>query len=43
MRLYYLTSEHWAKVILKERRVKLSTINELSYPFELLGASYSIH
>lgn len=39
MRLYYLTSEHWAKVILKERRVKLSTIDELNDPFELLGAS----
>lgn len=39
MRLYYLTSEHWAKVILKERRIKLSTVNELNDPFELLGAS----
>lgn len=39
MRLYYLTSEKWAKVILKERRVKLSTIGELNDPFELLGAS----
>jgi hypothetical protein len=39
MRLYYLTSVHWATVILKERRVKLSTIDELNDPFELLGAS----
>lgn len=39
MRLYYLTSEKWAKVILSERRVKLSTVNELNDPFELLGAS----
>ena len=39
MRLYYLTSEHWARIILKERRVKLSTIDELNDPFELLGAS----
>lgn len=39
MRLYYLTSEHWAKVILRERRLKLSTVAELNDPFELLGAS----
>lgn len=39
MRLYYLTSEKWAKVILKEKRLKLSTFNELNDPFELLGAA----
>lgn len=39
MKLYYLTSEKWAKVILHERRLKLSTIAELNDPFELLGAS----
>ena len=39
MKLYYLTSEEWAHVILKERRLKLSTIPELNDPFELLGAS----
>ena len=39
MKLYYLTSEKWAKVILNERRVKLSTVGELNDPFELLGAS----
>jgi Protein of unknown function (DUF2971) len=39
LKLYYLTSEKWAKVILKERKLKLSTIPELNDPFELLGAS----
>ncbi|MHA6574970.1 DUF2971 domain-containing protein [Pseudomonas yamanorum] len=39
MKLYYLTSEKWAKVILHEQRLKLSTIAELNDPFELLGAS----
>lgn len=39
MRLYYMTSECWGLVILKERRLKLSTIPELNDPFELLGAS----
>lgn len=39
LKLYYLTSEKWAKVILHERRLKLSTIAELNDPFELLGAS----
>jgi hypothetical protein len=39
LKLYYLTSEKWAKVILKEGRLKLSTIAELNDPFELLGAS----
>ena len=39
MRLYYMTTQHWGLVILKERRLKLSTISELNDPFELLGAS----
>lgn len=39
MRLYYLTSERWAKVILSEKRLKLSTFNELNDPFELLGVA----
>lgn len=39
MKLYYLTTEKWAKVILKERQLKLSTVEELNDPFELLGAS----
>jgi hypothetical protein len=39
LRLYYLTSEEWAKVILKEERLKLSTFNELNDPFELLGVA----
>ncbi|MDB5856635.1 MAG: hypothetical protein JWQ76_324 [Ramlibacter sp.] len=39
MRLYYLTSLHIAKMILRERRMKLSLFNELNDPFELLGAS----
>jgi Protein of unknown function (DUF2971) len=39
LKLYYLTSEKWARVILQERRIKLSTIAELNDPFELLGAS----
>lgn len=38
VKLYYLTSEHWAKVILREGRLKLSTVAELNDPFELLGA-----
>lgn len=38
-RLYYLTSEHWAKVILSEKKLKLSKVSELNDPFELLGAS----
>lgn len=39
MRLYYLTSLKTAKLILVERRMKLSRIDELNDPFELLGAS----
>jgi hypothetical protein len=39
MRLYYLTELEIAKLILKERRMKLSLFNELNDPFELLGAS----
>jgi Protein of unknown function (DUF2971) len=39
MRLYYLTKLDTAKLILKERRMKLSLFGELNDPFELLGAS----
>lgn len=39
MRLYYMTTRAWALVILRERRLKISTIPELNDPFELLGAS----
>jgi hypothetical protein len=39
MRLYYLTKLDTAKLILKERRMKLSLVDELNDPFELLGAS----
>lgn len=39
MRLYYMTAERFALLILRERRLKISTIRELNDPFELLGAS----
>lgn len=39
MRLYYLTKLDIAKLILKERRMKLSRFDELNDPFELLGAN----
>jgi hypothetical protein len=39
MRLYYLTKLDTAKLILKERRMKLSRVGEMNDPFELLGAS----
>ena len=39
MRLYYLTKLDTAKVILNERRMKLSRLREVNDPFELLGAS----
>lgn len=39
MRLYYFTSEAVAKLILEERCLKLSRIDELNDPFELLGAN----
>jgi hypothetical protein len=39
MRLYYMTAAKWAPVILREKRLKISTIPELNDPFELLGAS----
>ena len=39
MRLYYLTKLDTAKLILQERRMKLSLVDELNDPFELLGAS----
>jgi hypothetical protein len=35
MRLYYMTAEKWAEVILKERRLKLSRFSEANDPFEL--------
>jgi hypothetical protein len=35
MRVYYMTSTKWAKVILKERRLKLARFGELNDPFEL--------
>lgn len=38
LKLYYLTSEKWAKVALLNRRLKVSTLDELNDPFELLGA-----
>ena len=39
VRLYYMTAKQWALVILREKRLKISTIPELNDPFELLGAS----
>lgn len=39
MRLYYMTTQQWAPVILRNGRLKISTIPELNDPFELLGAS----
>jgi hypothetical protein len=39
VRLYYMTAKQWAPVILREKRLKISTIPELNDPFELLGAS----
>ncbi|MGY2488217.1 DUF2971 domain-containing protein [Cupriavidus sp. CP313] len=39
MRLYYLTAQIWAEKILRERRLKLSTIDELNDPFELQGVA----
>lgn len=35
MRIYYLTNCHWAEVILRERRLKLSRFHESNDPFEL--------
>lgn len=34
-----MTAEKWGPVILRERRLKISTLPELNDPFELLGAS----
>lgn len=34
-----MTAKKWAPVILREKRLKISTIPELNDPFELLGAS----
>src|ERR1700733_11908915 len=39
MRLYYMTTSVWGPTILRDRRLKISTISELNDPFELLGAS----
>lgn len=39
MRLYYMTEERWALKILRERRLKISLVNDANDPFELLGAS----
>lgn len=39
MKLYYLTSKKWATKILLENRIKISDIDELNDPFELLGVS----
>jgi hypothetical protein len=35
MRVYYMTSAKWGKVILKERRLNLARFGELNDPFEL--------
>jgi hypothetical protein len=37
MRAYYLTCERWALEAIKRRRLKLSLLNEMNDPFELLG------
>jgi Protein of unknown function (DUF2971) len=39
LRLYYMTAEKWGPVILRDRRLKISRLEELNDPFELLGAS----
>lgn len=39
MRLYYMTDATCGPLILRDRRLKISTIPELNDPFELLGAS----
>jgi hypothetical protein len=39
MSLFYLTSLEVAKIILRERRMRLSRFEDLNDPFELLGAS----
>ncbi|MDF0378469.1 DUF2971 domain-containing protein [Methylophilus sp. YYY-1] len=39
MRAYYLTSEKWALEAIKKRRLKLSRLDEMNDPFELLGVS----
>lgn len=38
MRLYYMTEARWANKILRERRFKLSRLNDLNDPFEFMGA-----
>ncbi|MDD2367642.1 MAG: DUF2971 domain-containing protein [Desulfuromonadaceae bacterium] len=37
MRAYHLMSEHWALEALKLRRLKLSLLEDMNDPFELLG------
>jgi hypothetical protein len=39
MRLYYMTTKQWGPVALRDRRLKISRLQELNDPFELLGAS----
>ncbi len=39
MRGYYLTSEKWALEAINNRRLKLSRLDEMNDPFELLGVS----
>lgn len=41
MRLYNLTSEKWALDNLRNRRIKISTIEDLNDPFELQGLQLS--
>ena len=41
MRLYNLTSEKWALDNLRNRRIKISTIEDLNDPFELHGLQLS--
>jgi hypothetical protein len=39
MKLYYMTAQEFGPRILRQRRLKISTVPELNDPFELLGAS----
>jgi len=39
MRLYYMTDEKTALLILKDRRLKLSLFNEMNDPFELIAVN----
>lgn len=38
MRVYHLTSKHWALAAIKNRRLKVALFNDMNDPFELLGA-----